>query len=74
MHAPHLRIVGLIISLAALVRWRREPMPHWASMGVLAAAAVVSGMMAYTGLLGGHPGPGVWPSDGRSVFVVLVTR
>lgn len=43
-----------LISLGALVRWRQEPMPHRASMGVLAGAAVVSGMMAYTGLLGGQ--------------------
>ena len=43
-----------LVSLAALVRWRRETLPHRASIGLLAGAAVVSGMMAYTGLLGGQ--------------------
>lgn len=42
-----------VLALGALVRWRRVPVPQVAAVGALAGAAVVSGMMAYTGLLGG---------------------
>jgi hypothetical protein len=46
-------IVG-VLTLVALVRWRRAPLPKSATLGALAAAAVVSGMMAWTALLGGR--------------------
>jgi len=46
-------IVG-VLALVALVRWRRAPLPRSAALGALAAAAVVSGMMAWTALLGGR--------------------
>ncbi len=43
-----------IVALAALVRWRREPLPNPAWLGVLVGTLAVSGMMGYTGLLGGQ--------------------
>jgi hypothetical protein len=43
-----------VLALGALLRWRRAPVPPVAALGALAGAAVVSGMMAYTGLLGGR--------------------
>jgi hypothetical protein len=43
-----------VLALGALTRWRRAPVPQVAAVGALAGAAVVSGMMAYTGLLGGQ--------------------
>jgi hypothetical protein len=43
-----------VLALGALLRWRRVPVPPVAALGALAGAAVVSGMMAYTGLLGGR--------------------
>jgi hypothetical protein len=46
-------IVG-VLALVSLVRWRRAPLPRSAALGALAAAAVVSGMMAWTALLGGR--------------------
>ncbi len=46
-------IVG-VVSLGALVRWRRLPLPRAASYGALAGATIVTGLMAYTGLLGGQ--------------------
>ena len=46
-------IVG-VIALVALVRWRRAPLPRGATYTALAGAAVVSGMMAWTALLGGR--------------------
>ena len=46
-------IVG-VIALGALVRWRRAAVPRGATLVVLGGAAVVSGMMAYTALLGGR--------------------
>jgi hypothetical protein len=42
-----------VIALGALVRWRREPIPRGATLVVTVGAAVVSGLMAYTALLGG---------------------
>jgi len=46
-------VVG-VLALGALIRWRRVPLPQGVTFGALAGAAVVSGMMAYTGLLGGQ--------------------
>jgi len=46
-------VVGAL-ALGALVRWRRAPIPRGVGLGSLAGAAVVSGMMAYTALLGGR--------------------
>jgi len=46
-------IVG-VLALVALVRWRRAPLPQSATYTALAGAAVVSGMMAWTALLGGR--------------------
>jgi hypothetical protein len=46
-------VVG-VLAIGALVRWRRTPIPQGVAVGALAGAAVVSGMMAYTGLLGGR--------------------
>jgi hypothetical protein len=46
-------VVG-VLAIGALFRWRRTPIPQGVAVGALAGAAVVSGMMAYTGLLGGY--------------------
>jgi len=46
-------IVG-VLALVALVRWRRAPLQYGATLTALAGAAVVSGMMAWTALLGGR--------------------
>jgi len=43
-----------VLALGALVRWRRTPVPGRATLVAIAGAAVVSGMMVYTGLLGGR--------------------
>jgi hypothetical protein len=43
-----------VLALGALVRWRRVAIPRSATFVMLAGAALVSGMMAYTGLLGGR--------------------
>jgi hypothetical protein len=46
-------IVG-VLALIGLVRYRRAPLTRGVTYTALAGAAVVSGMMAYTGLLGGR--------------------
>lgn len=46
-------IVG-VLAIGVLVRWRRTPIPQGVAVGALVGAAVVSGMMVYTGLLGGQ--------------------
>ena len=46
-------VIG-VFALGALARWRRTPLPQGVAVGALAGAAVVSGMMAYTALLGGR--------------------
>jgi hypothetical protein len=46
-------IVGAL-ALGALIRWRRTPIPQGVAAGALVGAAVVSGMMAWTALLGGR--------------------
>lgn len=57
-----------VLALAALVRWRRVPVPRGATLVALVGSAVVSGMMAYTALLGGRirhteVRPGATPAD-----------
>lgn len=64
-------IVG-ILSLGALVRWRRVPLPQGATAVVLLGAVIVSGLMAYAGLLGGRVRhtevrPGAVPGDAMIV-------
>jgi hypothetical protein len=61
-----------VLSLAALIRWRRSPVPRGATYGALVGAAIVGGMMAYTGLLGGRVRhtevrPGATPADASIV-------
>jgi hypothetical protein len=46
-------VVG-VLAIGALFRWRRTPIPQGVAVGALVGAAVVSGLMAYTGLLGGY--------------------
>lgn len=43
-----------LLSAGALVGWRRTPIPQNTAFTALAGAAVVSALMAYTGLLGGQ--------------------
>jgi hypothetical protein len=43
-----------VLALVALVRWRRTPLPKGVTNGALAGAVIVSGMMAWTALLGGR--------------------
>ena len=43
-----------VISIAALVRWRRRPVPGGLNTAMVLATAFVSGAMIYTGLLGGR--------------------
>lgn len=57
-----------LLSLGALARWRREPIPRGVATGALVATAFVAGAMAYTGLLGGQVRhtevrPGATPAD-----------
>ena len=57
-----------VLALGALFKWRRTPIPRGVSLGGLAGAAIVSGMMAYTALLGGRVRhtevrPGATPAD-----------
>ena len=64
-------IVGAL-ALGALVRWPRTPVPRGATLVMLLGTAVVSGAMAYTGLLGGRVRhtevrPGAVPSDATTV-------
>jgi hypothetical protein len=61
-----------VLALVGLVRWRRVAMPQVAALGALAGAAVVSGMMGYTGLLGGRVRhtevrPGATPADAMTI-------
>ena len=46
-------LVG-VLALGILIRWRREPVPAGATAAALAGAVLVSGLMGYTGLLGGR--------------------
>jgi hypothetical protein len=43
-----------VLALGGLVRWRSSPLPSRVAGGATLGAAVVGGMMAYTGLLGGE--------------------
>lgn len=43
-----------LFSVGALIRFRSSPLPRAAVMTALAGTAVVCGLMAYTGLLGGQ--------------------
>ena len=57
-----------LLALGALVKWRRAPVPSSAAVASILGAAVVSGMMVYTGLLGGRVRhtevrPGGTPAD-----------
>jgi uncharacterized membrane protein len=46
-------LVG-VLALGALVRWRRKPVPGNATVVMLVGTVAVSGLMIYTGLLGGQ--------------------
>ena len=57
-----------VLALGALVRWRGSPIPGGATIVILVGTVVVSGLMAYTGLLGGQVRhsevrPGAVPGD-----------
>jgi hypothetical protein len=61
-----------VVALAAMARWRRTPMSRPATLAVLAGTLAVSGMMAYTGLLGGRVRhtevrPGATPEDAITI-------
>ena len=61
-----------VLSLVALVRWRRIPVPRGASVGLLAATAFAGGAMLYTSLLGGRirhteVRPGATPADAVTI-------
>jgi hypothetical protein len=43
-----------VLSVAALIRWRQTPLPRAAAYGALGGALLLSGTMAYVGLLGGQ--------------------
>jgi hypothetical protein len=43
-----------VISIAALVRWRKKPVPGGINTAMVLVTAFVSGAMIYTGLLGGR--------------------
>ena len=43
-----------VLALGALARWRRHPVPARAAHVITLGAVVVSGLMAYVGLLGGR--------------------
>ena len=43
-----------LLAAGALVRWRRTPVPRAVGLVTLAGTVAVSGLMAYTGLLGGR--------------------
>jgi uncharacterized membrane protein len=43
-----------VLSLGALIRWRRRPIPAGVAVAGLLATAFVGGAMMYTGLLGGR--------------------
>jgi hypothetical protein len=61
-----------VLSLAALVRWRRTKVPGRATLLITLGAVVVSGLMGYVGLLGGRirhteVRPGASVSDAMTV-------
>ena len=61
-----------VLSLGALVRWRRAAVPRGVAVGALLASAFVGGAMSYTALLGGRirhteVRPGATPADAMTV-------
>jgi uncharacterized membrane protein len=61
-----------VLALGALLRWRRVPVPRSVALAALMGSAVVSGMMGYTGLLGGRVRhtevrPGATPADAMTI-------
>ena len=57
-----------VLALAALIRWRRRPVPASATLVAVLTAAFVAGAFIYTGLLGGRirhteVRPGATPAD-----------
>ena len=61
-----------VLALGALVRWRRIPIPGGATLVALIGTVVVSGLMVYTGLLGGRVRhtevrPGSVPADAMTI-------
>ena len=61
-----------VLSLGALVRWRRATIPRWVASTAFLCTLLVSGLMAYTGLLGGRirhteVRPGATPADAAVV-------
>ncbi len=47
-------VIAAIIAAGVLVKWRRVALPQGATITMLVVSAIVSGLMAYTGLLGGR--------------------
>jgi hypothetical protein len=61
-----------VLALGAVARWRRAPVPRVVALAALVATAGLSGMMAYTGLLGGRVRhtevrPGATPADANVI-------
>ncbi|MES2176393.1 MAG: hypothetical protein V4550_00900 [Gemmatimonadota bacterium] len=61
-----------LVSAGILARWRREPIPGAAFTVALLGSLAVSGLMAYTGLLGGQVRhtevrPGATPADASAI-------
>jgi uncharacterized membrane protein len=52
--AYYLAVALGVLSLGALVRWRRRPIPAGVALAAVLATAFVGGAMVYTGLLGGQ--------------------
>ena len=64
-------IVG-VLALVALIKWRRDIIPRGIGAGMFVASAILSGMMIYTGLLGGRirhteVRPGATPADATTI-------
>jgi hypothetical protein len=47
-------IAAGVLALGAAIRWRKQPVPGGAAIVMTVAAAVATGAMGYTGLLGGR--------------------
>ena len=52
--AYYLAIILGVLALAALIRWRRRPIPASATLVAVLATAFVGGAFVYTALLGGQ--------------------
>jgi hypothetical protein len=64
-------VLGLL-SVGALLKWRRSPIPGSVATVALLATAFVAGAMGYTGLLGGQirhteVRPGATPADAITI-------